>query len=60
MFSKEGRITNWEHSAKDTINFLVVRLESLESRVVEREGKIDELEEKVYLLESQVGGKNPP
>ena len=48
------KMTRWECLAKDTINSLVVRLESLESQLVEREGKINELEEKVYLLGSQV------
>jgi len=48
------KMLRWEHSAKDTINSLVSRMESLESQVIKKEGKINELEEKVYLLESQV------
>jgi hypothetical protein len=55
------RMTNWELKAQETINALVIKVDTLSARVTgleerdcDKEGRIDQLEEKVYLLESQV------
>ena len=46
----------WEHSMDETVARLVDRLENLKDHDSYRQVEIDKLQEKIYLLESQVGG----
>ena len=45
----------WEDSMNKTVAQLIDRLENLEEHDSYRQVEIDKLQEKVYLLESQVG-----
>jgi len=47
----------WEHSMDELVQRLVDRVENLEDHDSYRQVEIDQLQEKVYLLESQVGGQ---
>jgi len=46
----------WQRKANDSLQSIMDRLEALEDHDSYRQKEIDELQEKVYLLESQVGG----
>jgi len=51
---KKGVI--WQRKANDSLQSIMDRLEALEEHDSYRQKEVDELQEKVYLLESQVGG----
>jgi len=46
----------WQRKANDSLQLIMDRLEVLEEHDSYRQKEVDELQEKVYLLESQVGG----
>jgi len=46
----------WQRKANDSLQSIMDRLEVLEEHDSYRQKEVDELQEKVYLLESQVGG----
>ena len=46
----------WQRKANDSLQSIMDRLEALEEHDSYRQKEVNELQEKVYLLESQVGG----